>query len=129
MKAYPDAWYLEIADEQGKPARTIAFPGRNNAPAEAILPSGNATVMVRYFSGGERFPATAVLQLESHPPVNHRPAEPVNILENPIIVIYSASWATLVAILLVMIWLHRRKKGPKTDDKEPESPPDEVKKL
>jgi len=129
MKAYPDAWYLEIADEQGKPARTIAFPGRNNAPAEAILPSGNATVTVRYFSGGERFPATAVLQLESHPTVNHRPAEPGNILENPIIVIYSASWATLVAILLVMIWLHRRKKGPKTDGKEPESTSGKDKKL
>jgi len=129
VKADPDAWYLEIADEQGKPARTVAFPGRNNAPAEAILPSGNATVTVRYFSGGERFPATVVLQLESHPTVNPRPAEPKNILENPIIVIYSASWATLVAILLVMIWLHRRKKGQETDDKEPESPLAEDKKL
>lgn len=115
MKASPDAWYLEIADEHGKPARTIAFPARNNAPAEAMLPSGNATVTVRYFSGGERFPATVVLRLESSPPVHPRAAEPKNILENPIIVIYSASWATLVAILLVMIWLHRRKKTIKTD--------------
>jgi hypothetical protein len=129
MKAAPDAWYLEIADEQGKPARTIAFPGRNNAPAEAVLPSGNATVTVRYFSGGERFPATVELLLESHTPVNLRPAEPGNILENPIIVIYSASWATLVAILLVMIWLHRRKKNPKTEKKEPDSPVVEDKKL
>ena len=52
----------------GKPARTIAFPNRNNTPAEAMIPSGNATVTVRYFSGGERFPAKVLLRLESLPP-------------------------------------------------------------
>jgi hypothetical protein len=129
MKAYPDAWYLEIADEQGKTARTIAFPSRNNAPAEAMVRSGNATVTIRYFSGGERFPAKAVLRLECLPPMPPRQAEPKNILGNPIIVIYSASWATLVAILLVMIWLHRRKKAQKTDAGEPESPQNEDKKV
>jgi hypothetical protein len=124
MKAYPDAWYLEIADEHGKPARTIAFPNTNNAPAEAMLPSGNATVTVRYFSGSERFPAKVILRLENLPPLSPRLAEPKNILENPIIVIYSASWATLVALLLVIIWLHRRKKAPKnnTGGTEPEEP-------
>lgn len=129
MKAYPDAWYLEIADEQGIPARTIAFPNRNNAPAEAMLPSGNATVTVRYFSGDEQFPAKVLLRLESLPPVPPSHAGPKNILENPIIVIYSASWATLVAILLVMIWLHRRKKAKKTDAGETESPHQEERKL
>jgi hypothetical protein len=129
MKVYPDAWYLEIADEHGKPARTIAFPNRNNAPAEAMLPSGNATVTVRYFSGGERFPARVLLRLESVPPPLPHQIQPKNILENPIIVIYSASWATLVAILLVMIWLHRRKKAKKAHAGEPESPSDEDKKL
>lgn len=129
MNAYPDAWYLEISDDHGKPARTIAFPNTNNAPAEAMLPSGNATVTVRYFSGGEQFPAKVTLRLESQPPAPSRQAEPRNILENPIIVIYSASWATLVAILLVMIWLNRRKKAKKTAVKEPESKPGEDKKL
>jgi hypothetical protein len=129
MNAYPDAWYLEIADEQGKPARIIAFPNRNNAPAEAMLPTGNATVTVRYFSGGEQFPAKVLLRLESLPPQPPRQAEHKNILENPIIVIYSASWATLVAILLVMIWLRWRKKARKTDAGEPESPPVKDKKL
>jgi hypothetical protein len=129
MNAYPDAWYLEIADDHGKPARTIAFPNTNNAPAEAMLPSGNATVTVRYFSGGEQFPAKVTIRLESQPPAPSRQAEPRNILENPIIVIYSASWATLVAILLVMIWLNRRKKAKKTEVKEPESKPGEDKKL
>jgi hypothetical protein len=129
MKAYPDAWYLEIADEYGKPARTIAFPNRNNAPAEAMLPSGNATVTVRYFSGDEQFPARVLLRLESLPPISPRQAEPRSILANPIIVIYSASWATLVAILLVMIWLRWRKKIRKTEAGEPESPPEEEKKL
>jgi hypothetical protein len=129
MKAYPDAWYMEIANEQGKPARTIAFPSRKNAPAEAMLPSGNATVTVRYFSGGERFPAKVLLRLENIPPVPHKPDEFKNILENPIIVIYSASWATLVAIILVMVWLHRRKKSLKRDAEEPESPAGRDKKL
>ena len=129
MKAYPDAWYLEIADERGTPARTIAFPNRNNSPTEAMLPSGNATVIVRYFSGSERFPGTVLLRLESLPPPPPRQTELKNILENPIIVIYSASWATLVAILLVIIWLHRRKRAPKTEAKETESPLQEDKKL
>jgi hypothetical protein len=127
MKAYPDAWYLEIADEQGKPARTIAFPGRNNAPAEAMVPSGNATVTVRYFSGGERFPARVLLQLVNRPSLIPPHAERGNILQNPIIVIYSASWATLVAILLVMIWLHRRKKALKKDAGDGLSPQEEEK--
>jgi len=123
MNAYPDTWYMEIADDQGKLARTIAFPARKNAPAEAMVPSGNATVTVRYFSGGERFPAKVILRMENLPPVPPRPAEFKNFLENPIIVIYSASWATLVAIILVMVWLHRRKKSLKKEDKEPASPP------
>lgn len=114
MKAYPDAWYLEIAEGQEKLARTIAFPNRNNGPAEAVIASGNATVTIRYFSGDERFPARILLRLESVPPPP--PLQPVlkNILANPIIVIYSASWATLVALLLVVIWLHRRKKAKKS---------------
>ena len=127
--AYPDEWYLEIADGQGKPVRTIAFPKRSNAPAEAMLPSGNATVTVRYFSGNERFPAKVILHMESLPPVLTRQAQQRNILENPIIVIYTASWATLVAILLVIIWLHRRKKALKNDDKESGQEKQEDKKL
>jgi hypothetical protein len=39
---------------------------------------------------------------------------PRNILANPSIVIYSASWATLIAVLVVVIWLHRRR----TKDRE-----------
>ncbi|MGB9175317.1 MAG: hypothetical protein WCB46_01090, partial [Methanoregula sp.] len=58
-----------------------------------------------------------------------RQAELKNILENPIIVIYSASWATLVAILLVIIWLHRRKKTTRSDAEDTESPQGEDKKL
>jgi hypothetical protein len=110
-KASPDEWYLEIADESGRLTRTIMFPGRNNAPAEAMIRSGNATVTVRYFGGGERFPATVLLRMESHPVPHREPVASTNILENPIIVIYSASWATVIAIILVMLWLHRRKKA------------------
>ena len=127
--AYPDEWYLEIADGLEKPVRTIAFPRRINAPAEAMLPSGNATVTVRYFSGNERFPAKVLLRLESLPPVPPRQAPPKNILSNPIIVIYTASWATLVAILLVMIWLHRRRKAQKTDEQKNGPEEQEDKKL
>jgi hypothetical protein len=127
--AYPDEWYLEIADGSEKPVRTIAFPRRINAPAEAMLPSGNATVTVRYFSGNERFPATVLLRFESLPAVPPRQAPQKNILENPIIVIYTASWATLVAILLVIIWLHRRRKARKADCGKTGSGEQEDKKL
>jgi len=111
----PDAWYVEIADEKGRIDRSVIFPNTNSGPAEGIIPSGNATVTVKYFDGKDRFPATADVTFSSRPP----PAPPVpvispqNILNNPIIVIYSASWATLIAILLVVIWLHRRNKEKK----------------
>jgi hypothetical protein len=109
-KVYPDAWYLELRDEHGRIDRTIAFPNRNNAPLESILPSGNATVLVRYFDGPERFPAHVVLHLESRPPPPRpEPGIPQTLMNNPIIVIYSASWATLIALVLVILWLHRRR--------------------
>jgi hypothetical protein len=110
-KIYPDAWYLEMSDDHGRIGRTIAFPNRNNAPLEGTLPSGNATVLLRYFDGPGRFPAHVVLLLESHPPPP-RPENsiPQTLMNYPIIVIYSASWATLIAIVLVIVWLHRRRK-------------------
>jgi hypothetical protein len=110
-KVYPDAWYLELSDDHGRIGRTIAFPNRNNAPLEGTLPSGNATVLLRYFDGPGRFPAHVVLHLESHPPLARpEPSIPQTLMNNPIIVIYSASWATLIAIVLVVVWLHRRRK-------------------
>ncbi len=127
-KAAPDSWYLEIADETGRPARTIAFPARNNAPAEAPIPSGNATVTIRYFSGEERFPATVLLTVDVLPAPQKKP-QPVPILTNPIIVIYSASWATVVAIILVMMWLHRRKKEKEENRDIPAEPPGPRKEL
>jgi hypothetical protein len=107
----PDAWYIEIADEHGRINRAVAFPNTNNAPVTGIIPSGNATVYVHYFNGGERFPATVTIQLESIVPTQIPIIIPPKITFNPIIVIYSASWATLIALILVMIWLHRRKKA------------------
>jgi hypothetical protein len=108
-KVLPDAWYVEIGDENGRIARSIAFPNTNNAPVEGVIPSGNATVIVRYFDGLYRFPSLVNVQFESvavPPP----PVIPKTILENPIIVIYSASWATLIAIIVVVFWLHKRRK-------------------
>ncbi|MCX6683192.1 MAG: LamG domain-containing protein [Methanoregula sp.] len=115
-KAYPDAWYIEIADEKGRITRSIAFPNTNNAPVKGVIPSGNATVYVKYFDGMERFPAKVAIQFESITPPPP-PITPPTILNYPIIVIYSASWATLVSIILVMVWLHRRKnEGGKKDN-------------
>jgi hypothetical protein len=108
-KAHPDAWYVEISDDHGRITRTIAFPNTNNAPAEGVIPSGKAMVLIRYFDGKERFPAKVSVQFESielPPP----PAIPQNIFANPIIVIYTASWATLIALILVIVWLHRRRQ-------------------
>jgi len=112
---YPDAWYTEIADENGRITRSVAFPNRNNAPLKGVVPSGNATVFIRFFDGEGRFPAKVAVDFESidspPPPVSHQ-----TILNYPIIVIYSVSWATLIAIILVMVWLHRRKKEKKQTD-------------
>jgi hypothetical protein len=107
-KSYPDSWYIEIADEKGRITRSIAFPNTNNAPVKGVIPSGNATVYVKYFDGVERFPATVEIRFESVSPPPP-PSTPHTILNYPIIVIYSASWATLIAIILVIVWLHRRK--------------------
>ena len=115
---YPDAWYTEIADENGRITRSVAFPNRNNAPLKGVVPSGNATVFIRYFDGEGRFPAKVAVDFESidSPPL---PVSHQTILNYPIIVIYSVSWATLIAIILVMIWLHRRKKEEnKTDSRD-----------
>jgi len=109
---YPDAWYVELADENGRITRSIAFPNTNNAPVEGVIPSGNATVLVRYFDGPARFPSQVSVTFESGVPAVPVPPSiiPKNILENPIIVIYSASWATLIAIIIVILWLHKRRE-------------------
>ena len=113
-RSYPDAWYIEISDEKiGRVTRSIAFPNRNNAPLKGDIPSGNATVFVRYFNGTGRFPSKVTVDFESliSPPPQAAPQR--TILNYPIIVIYSASWATLGAIILVIVWLHRRRKKSK----------------
>ena len=121
--SYPDAWYLEIADEKGgRVDRSIAFPNTNNAPVEGVIPSGNALVYVRYFDGKYRFPASVGIQFQCiAPPPQSLSAIPQNILANPSIVIYSASWATLIAVLLVIVWLHRRRAAAKEQDHGSES--------
>jgi hypothetical protein len=116
--SYPDAWYIEMSDEKGRITRSIAFPNTNNAPVKGVVPSGNATVRVKYFDGKEKFPAQVSIQFESIAPPPP-PIAPQTILNYPIIVIYSASWVTLIAIVLVIVWLHRRKKeGGKEKDNE-----------
>ena len=121
--AYPDAWYTEILDEHGRIARTVAFPNTNNAPAEGVIPSGNATVTIRYFDGKERFPASVAVRFDNTlPPAPLPPFIPQNMFVNPIIIIYSASWATLIALVLVVVWLHRRRKeAQKERDNEKEN--------
>ena len=110
--SYPDAWYVEIADGTKRVDRSIAFPNTHNTPVEGVIPSGNATVYLRYFDGEYRFPASVevVFQCIAAPP--SPPIDiPKTLLVNPSIVIYSASWATLIAILVVAIWIHRRKSA------------------
>ncbi len=106
--SYPDAWYIELSDEKERITRSIAFPNTNNAPVKGVVPSGNATIRIKYFDGKGRFPAQVGIQFESIAPKSP-PIAPQTILNYPIIVIYSASWVTLIAIILVMVWLHRRK--------------------
>lgn len=110
--SYPDAWYVEIADGPQRVDRSIAFPNTHNTPVEGVIPSGNATVYLRYFDGEYRFPASVevVFQCIAAPP-SPPITIPKTLLVNPSIVIYSASWATLIAILVVAIWIHRRKSA------------------
>ncbi len=124
----PDAWYVEIRDETGRIDRTIAFPNTNNAPIDGVIPSGNATVSINYFDGKERFPATVAVQFTAIAPPPP-PPPPIEPFLNPIIVIYSASWATLVAIILVILWLHRRsQERRKQRDSGEETNAEEIKK-
>ncbi len=104
----PDAWHVEIRDETGRIDRSIAFANTNNAPVDGVIASGNATVTLSYFDGTGRFPATVSVRFTAiaPPPPPPLPTEP---FLNPIIVIYSASWATLIALILVIFWLHQRR--------------------
>jgi hypothetical protein len=114
--SYPDAWYVEMTDENGRIDRSVVFANINSGLIDGVVPSGNATVKVKYFDGRSRFPATVDVTFDSRtpPPPPPGPAvSPQTLMNNPIIVIYSASWATLIAILLVVIWLHRRSKAQK----------------
>lgn len=111
-KSDPDAWYVEIDDSNGRINRGVAFPNTNNAPVDGVIRSENATVIIRYFDGPERFPSTVQVQLDSTPPLA-LPSPASLIMSNPIIVIYSASWVTLIALVLVMVWLHLKNKAAK----------------
>jgi hypothetical protein len=120
--SYPDAWYVEIADGDRRVDRSIAFPNTNNAPVDGVISSGNATVSIHYFDGKYRFPASVEVTFECHPaPPLPVQVIPKSILSNPGIVIYSLSWATLIAVLVVVVWLHRKKTRRKERAAEAES--------
>jgi hypothetical protein len=104
----PDAWNVEIRDATGRIDRSIAFPNTSNAPVDGVITSGNATVAISYFDGTGRFPATVSVRFTTFAPPPP-PSLPVEPFLNPIIVIYSASWATLIALILVIFWLHQRR--------------------
>lgn len=110
-QVYPDAWYIEIDDGTTRLTRSVAFPNTVNTPSEAVIPSGNATIIIRYFDGVKRFPSSAYVNIRctTPPPAIQEPLSPI--FSNPIIVIYSASWATLIALVLVFFWLRRRNRG------------------
>ena len=108
---FPNEWYIELRDGDTRLIRAVAFPNTNNAPVSGVIQSGNATVLVHYFGGPAQFPASVSVQFQSIEGENPS-LLPATILENaPIIVIYSASWATLIAIIIVILWLHKRKKN------------------
>jgi hypothetical protein len=111
-RTYPDAWYVEIDDSGRRVNRGVAFPNTNNAPIEGVISSGDATVDIRYFDGQERFPSSVLIHLDSIPPPQPQ-APAAIIMSNPIIVIYSASWVTLIALVFVMVWLHLKNKAAK----------------
>jgi hypothetical protein len=109
---YADEWYVELKDQDTRLTRVVAFPVAFNAPATGIIESGNATVLLHYFGGPARFPASVSVtftctKIES--PVSSLPKV---IFEYPTIAIYSASWATLIALVVVIVWAHKRRNRP-----------------
>jgi len=108
---FPNEWYVELRDGNTRLTRAVAFPNTNNAPVSSVIQTGNATVLVHYFGGPAQFPASVSLQFETVK-AEIPSILPEVVLENaPIIVIYSASWATLIAIVIVVLWLHKRRKN------------------
>jgi hypothetical protein len=106
---YADEWYVELRDQDTRLTRIVAFPVSYNAPAAGDITSGNATVLVHYFGGPGRFPASMSLTFSCTGPENPVTSLPKAILEYPIIVFYSASWVTLIALVVVIVWAHRRR--------------------
>src|SRR5208283_325339 len=106
---YPDEWYVELRDQDTRLTRVVAFPVPYNAPATGIIESGNATVLVHYFGGPGRFPASMSLSFTSTGQESPVTSLPKAILEYPIIVIYSASWATLIVLIVVIVSAHKRR--------------------
>ncbi|MGB8220296.1 MAG: LamG domain-containing protein [Methanoregula sp.] len=108
---YPDEWYVELKDQDTRLTRAVAFPATNNAPVTGTIVSGNATVLVHFFGGTGRFPAGVSVAFTATEPQKPNPVSslPKAILEYPIIVIYSASWATLIALVVVIFWAHKRR--------------------
>ncbi len=111
---YPDEWYVELKDQDTRLTRAVAFPATNNAPVSGTIASGNATVLVHYFGGPARFPAGVSVTFTCTEQKSPNPVSslPKAILEYPIIVIYTASWATLVALVVVIFWVHKRRSKP-----------------
>jgi hypothetical protein len=109
---YPDEWYVELKDQDTRLTRVVAFPVPYNAPAAGTIASGNATVLVHYFGGPARFPARVSVTFSCANPESPVSSLPKAILEYPIIVIYSASWVTLIALVVVIIWAHKRRSKP-----------------
>jgi hypothetical protein len=111
---YPDEWYVELKDQDTRLTRAVAFPATNNAPVTGTIASGNATVLVHYFGGTDRFPAGVSVMFTATEQKSPNPVSslPKAILEYPIIVIYSASWATLIALVVVIFWAHKRHSKP-----------------
>jgi hypothetical protein len=107
---YSDEWYVELQDNGTRLSRIVAFPVTYNTPATGTITSENATVLIHYFGGPGRFPAsmsvTFACTAGPESPITSLPKE---ILEYPIIVIYSASWATLIALVVVIVWAHKRR--------------------
>ena len=88
----------------------VAFPEGMIASVGVLMVLGNATVIIRYFDGVNRFPASAFVDIRCIAPPPFIPEQIHPLFANPTIVIYTASWATLIAVIIAIFWLHRRKR-------------------
>jgi hypothetical protein len=109
--SYQNTWQVDITDGTNRLGQATFGPSQQNVPAEAVIPHGNAEVTIRYLNGSDRFPAhTQVVFTSLEGPAVIPAGTPAPPPINATVVIYSITGVAVIALLIVMVWLHMKRK-------------------